>query len=85
LTLKITISLLFTLNNLLMIIYVFKKHEFFLKTMKIPKFFLIIWEKLSELETESEFLTSWSRTTMDRLRNSDFTHSELNNSSQLIF
>jgi hypothetical protein len=71
--LKITISLLFTLKNLMMIIYVFKKHENFLKTMKIVEFFLIIREKLSELEPEPEFLTSWSRswsrTKMDRLRN----------------
>jgi hypothetical protein len=50
-----------------MIIYVFKKHENCLKTIKIVEFFLIIWGKLSELE--SEFLTSWSRTKMDRLRN----------------
>jgi hypothetical protein len=67
--------LLFTLKNLLMIIYVFKKHEIFLKTMKIVEFFLFIWGKLSELEPEPEpeFLTSWSRswsrTKMDRLRN----------------
>jgi hypothetical protein len=54
-----------------MIIYVFKKHEFFLKTMKIVEFFIIIWGKLSELEPEPEFFTSWSRsrTKMDRLRN----------------
>jgi hypothetical protein len=58
-----------------MIIYVFKKHENFLKTMKIVEFFWItgIWGKLSELEPEPEFLTSWSRswsrTKMDRLRN----------------
>jgi hypothetical protein len=58
-----------------MIIYVFKKHENFLKTVKIVEFFLIIWGKLSELEPEPEFLTSWSRsrswsrTKMDRLRN----------------
>jgi hypothetical protein len=69
--LKITISLLFTLKNLLMIIYVFKKHEIFLKTIKIVEFFLIIWGKLSELEPE--FLTSWSRSwsrkKMERLRN----------------
>jgi hypothetical protein len=60
-----------------MIIYVFKKHEIFLKTMKIVDFFFIIWGKLSELEPEPEFLTSWSwsrsrswsRTKMDRLRN----------------
>jgi hypothetical protein len=44
-----------------MIIYVFKKQEIFLKTMKIVEFFLIIWGKLSELEPEPEFLTSWSR------------------------
>jgi hypothetical protein len=41
--------------------------------MKIVEFFLIIWGKLSELEPEPEFLTSWSRswsrTKMDRLRN----------------
>jgi hypothetical protein len=43
--------------------------------MKIFEFFLIIWGKLSELEPEPEFLTSWSqsrswsRTKMDRLRN----------------
>jgi hypothetical protein len=57
-----------------MIIYVFKKHENFLKTMKIIEFFLIIRGKLSELELEPEpeFLTSWSRsrTKIDRLRNS---------------
>jgi hypothetical protein len=41
LTLRITISLLFTLKNLLMIICVFKKHEIFLKNMKIVEFFLI--------------------------------------------
>jgi hypothetical protein len=68
--------LLFTLKNLLMINYVFKKHEYFLKTMKIVEFFLIIWGKLSELEPEPEFLTSWaqsrSRTKMDRLRNTDW-------------
>jgi hypothetical protein len=54
-----------------MIIYVSKKHEIFLKAMKIVEFFLIIWRKLSELEPEPEFLTSWSRsrTKMDRLRN----------------
>jgi hypothetical protein len=50
--------LLFNLKNLFMIIYVFKKHEIFLKTMKIVEFYLIIW---SELEPEPEFLTSWSR------------------------
>jgi hypothetical protein len=44
-----------------MIIYVFKKHEIFLKTMKIIELFLIIWEKFAELEPEPEFLTSWSR------------------------
>jgi hypothetical protein len=66
---KITISLLFSLKNLSMIIYVFKKHENFSKTMKIIEFFLIILGKLSE--PEPEFLTSWSRsrTKMDRLRN----------------
>jgi hypothetical protein len=41
--------------------------------MKIVEFFLIIWGKWSELETEPKFLTSWSRsrsrTKMDRLRN----------------
>jgi hypothetical protein len=37
-----------------MIIYVFKKHQKFLKTMKIVEFFLIIWGKLSELEPEPE-------------------------------
>jgi hypothetical protein len=47
--------------------------------MKIIEFFLIIWGKWSELEPEPEpeFLTSWSqsrsrswsRTKMDRLRN----------------
>jgi hypothetical protein len=58
-----------------MIIYFYKKHENFLKTMKIVEFFLIIWGQLSELELEPEFLTSWSRswswsrTKMDRLRN----------------
>jgi hypothetical protein len=41
-----------------MIIYFFKKHEIFLKTMKIVEFFLIIWGKLSELEPELEFLTA---------------------------
>jgi hypothetical protein len=54
-----------------MIIYVFKKHEIFLKTMKIVEVFLIILGKFSELEPE--FLTSWSRsmsrTKMDRLCN----------------
>jgi hypothetical protein len=42
--------------------------------MKIVKFFLItgIWGKLSELEPEPEFLTSWSRTKMDRLRNTGY-------------
>jgi hypothetical protein len=35
--------LLFTLKNLLMTIYVFKKHEIFLKTMKIVAFFLITY------------------------------------------
>jgi hypothetical protein len=78
LTLKITIWLLFTLENLLMIIYVFKKHEIFLKPMKIVESFLIICGKLSELEPDPEFLTSWSRsrswsgTKMDRLRNTGF-------------
>jgi hypothetical protein len=33
--------------------------------MKIVKFFCIIWEKWSK----PEFLRSWSRTKMDRLRN----------------
>jgi hypothetical protein len=41
--------------------------------MKIVEFFLIIWGKWSELEPEPEFCTSWSRswsrTNMDRLRN----------------
>jgi hypothetical protein len=76
LTLKITTSLIFTgtLKNLLMIMYVFKKHEFFF-TMKIVEFFLIIWGKLSELEPE--FSTSWSRTKMDRLRNTDSLHAQL--------
>jgi hypothetical protein len=41
--------------------------------MKILKFLVIKWGKLSELEPEPEFLTSWSRswsrTKMDRLRN----------------
>jgi hypothetical protein len=45
--------------------------------MKIVEFFLIIWGKWSELEPEPEFLTSWSwswsrswsRTKIDRLRN----------------
>jgi hypothetical protein len=61
-----------------MIIYVFKKHEIFLKTMKIVEFFLIIWGKMSELEPEPEFLTSWSRSRswsrkkMDQLRNTVF-------------
>jgi hypothetical protein len=63
------------LKNLLMIIYVFKKHENYLKTMKIDEFFLIMWGNLSELEPEPGFLTSWSRswsrTKMDRLRNTD--------------
>jgi hypothetical protein len=70
--------LLFTFKNLFMIIYVFIKHDNFLKTMKTIEFFFIIWEKLSELELEPEFLTSWSRswsrTEMDRLRNTCFTH-----------
>jgi hypothetical protein len=70
--------LLFTLKNLMMIICVFKKHEICLKTMKIVEFFLIIWGKLSELKPEQEFLTSWSRirswsrTKMDRLRNTAY-------------
>jgi hypothetical protein len=59
-----------------MIIDVFKKHEIFLKTMKIVEFFLILWGKLSEVEPEPEFLTSWSRswsrTKMDRLRNTAY-------------
>jgi hypothetical protein len=59
-----------------MIIYVFKKHEKFLKTMKIVEFFLIIGGKLSELEPGPEFFTSfsrsWSRTKMDWLRNTEF-------------
>jgi hypothetical protein len=50
--------------------------------MKIVEFFLIIWGKLSELEPEPEFLTSWSlsgsrnwsRTKMDRLRNTAFNY-----------
>jgi hypothetical protein len=54
----------FTLKNLLMIIYAFKKHENFLKTMKNIEFFFITymgkWSEL-ELEPEPEFLTSWSR------------------------
>jgi hypothetical protein len=62
---------------------IFKKHENILKTMKIVDFFLIIWGKLSELELEPEYLTSWSRrwsrswsrTKMDRLRNTG--HNEL--------
>jgi hypothetical protein len=64
LTLKITISLLFTLKN-------HWKHEHFLKTIIIVEFFLIIWGKWSELEPEPEFSTSWSRsrTKMDQLRN----------------
>jgi hypothetical protein len=37
-----------------MIIYVFKKHEILLKTMKIVEFFIIIWGKFSELEPELE-------------------------------
>jgi hypothetical protein len=37
--------------------------------MKIIEFFLIIWAKWSELEPE--FLTSWSLTKIDRLRNTD--------------
>jgi hypothetical protein len=39
--------------------------------MKIVEFFLITGGKLSELEPEPEFLTSWSRAKMDRLRNTD--------------
>jgi hypothetical protein len=70
--------LLFTLKNLLMINYVVKKHENFLKTMKIVEFLLAIWGKLSELEPEPEFLTSWSqswsRTKIDRLRNTGCIH-----------
>jgi hypothetical protein len=62
-----------------MIIYVFQKHEIFLKTMKIVDFFFIIWGKLSELdsEPEQELLTSWSqsrswnKTKLVRLRNTD--------------
>jgi hypothetical protein len=67
---KIKILFLFTLKNLLLIIYVFKKHEKFLKPFKF-EFFLIIWGKWSE--PEPEFLTSLSRsrTIMDRLRNTD--------------
>jgi hypothetical protein len=45
--------------------------------MKINEFFLSMWGKLSELEPEPQFLTSWSwswsRTKMDRLRNTDRT------------
>jgi hypothetical protein len=52
-----------------MILYFFKKHAHFLNNMKIVEFFSIIWGKLSELEPEPEFSTSWSRTKMDRLRN----------------
>jgi hypothetical protein len=37
--------------------------------MKIVKFFLIIWGKLSELEFFTSWSRSWSRTKMDRLRN----------------
>jgi hypothetical protein len=33
-----------------MIIYVFKKHDILLKTMKIVEFFLVIWGKWSKLE-----------------------------------
>jgi hypothetical protein len=46
--------------------------------MKIVEFFLItgtgIWGKWCKLEPEPEFLTSWSwsRTKMDRLRNTGF-------------
>jgi hypothetical protein len=62
-----------------MIIHVFKNMAF-LQTMKIVEFFFITWGKLSELEPEPEFLTSWSRrrsrswtrTKMDRLRNTGF-------------
>jgi hypothetical protein len=32
--------------------------------MKIIEFFLIKWGKLSELEPEPKFLTSWSQTTL---------------------
>jgi hypothetical protein len=50
--------------------------------MKIVEFFLIIWGKWSELELEPEpeFLASWSRsrswsrTKMDRLRNTAKKH-----------
>jgi hypothetical protein len=49
---------------------VFKNMNVF-ETMKIVEFFLFTWEKWSELEPK--FLTSWSRswsrTKMDRLRN----------------
>jgi hypothetical protein len=51
--------MLFTLKNLLMIIYVFKKHEIILKTMIIVEFFWIVWGKLNEPEPHK----------MDRLRN----------------
>jgi hypothetical protein len=49
--------------------------------MKIYEFFLIIWGKLSELEPEPEFLTSWSwsRTKMDRLRNTGNMFEDANN------
>jgi hypothetical protein len=47
---------------------IFTKFE----TIKIDEFFLIIWQKWSELEPEPEFLPSWSRTKMDRLRNTAF-------------
>jgi hypothetical protein len=44
--------------------------------MKIVEFFKIIWGKWYELEPEPEFLTSWSRswsrTKMDRLRNTAY-------------
>jgi hypothetical protein len=39
--------------------------------MKIVEFFLIIWEKWSELKLEPEFLKSWSRTKIDWLRNNE--------------
>jgi hypothetical protein len=51
--------------------------------MKINDFFIIIWGKMSELEPEPEFSTSWSRTRswsrtkMDRLRNTVFNHFDL--------
>jgi hypothetical protein len=58
LTLKIPISLLFPLKNLLMIIYAYKKNMKIVETMKIIEFFLILGGKWSELEPEPEFLTS---------------------------